>query len=203
MPNITKMLEDIFSNSDTTIKPKKESNVFNIVETVYEDAGLDCGPWIAGGMGRNIAVGETSYNDIDVWFKTPYQLEQTKKRLENAFGWEMFESYNSDNALTYKIGKHTVQLIKRDYYKNIDEVFANFDFTCCQIGVDKDLKIYGPGIQDAMNYKLKVQKLDRKGFLARYAKYVGYGYTMNPEEFVKIIETEELNYEFDGATLGY
>ena len=192
---------DIFSSND--IKPKQEININNIVKTIYEDAGLDCGPWIAGGMGRNIALGETNYNDIDVWFKNAYQLEQTQKRLQDLFGWEMFETFSSDNALTYKIGKYTVQLIKRNYYKDINDIFANFDFTCCQIAVDKDLKIYGPGIQDAVNYKLKLNKLDHKGFLARYAKYIGYGYTMNLDDFVKIIETEELNYEFDGATLGY
>jgi len=32
---------------------------------------------------------------------------------------------------------------------------------------------------------------------------VGYGYVMDPEEFLKIIERKDINYEFDGSVFGY
>jgi hypothetical protein len=115
----------------------------------------------------------------------------------------MYETFNSENAVTYQLGNYKVQLIRRAYYPTVDDVFKSFDFTCCQVAVDKELQAYGPGVDDAKNNKLKLNHYDNKAFLARYAKYVGYGYVMDPEEFLEIIERKDINYEFDGSVLGY
>ena len=192
-------LYKILHSGATGIKP----TVQNIVDTIYKDSTHAQGPWIAGGMGRQLVLGENNFADIDVWFNNTTSYEHCSRRLNNAFGNYMYETYTSDNAITYTIGDFKVQLIRRSYYKSIADVFANFDFTCCQIAVDKNLKTYGPGIEDAKNHILKINKLDRRGFLARYAKYVGYGYTMPNNEFLDIINNEEINYEFDATTLGY
>jgi hypothetical protein len=69
--------------------------------------------------------------------------------------------------------------------------------------VDDDLTAYGPGKEDAKNYVLRLNRLDPQAFLARYAKYLGYGYKMEPAEFLGIIENHTLNYEFDGTIMGY
>jgi len=195
-------LIEIFGDSPMTRKPEKRPSLENIVNEIYHDTD-EQGPWIAGGMGRQIALGENNFADIDVWFNSQFQFEKVKRHLESVFGYDMYENFSSDNAITFNVGDYKVQLIRRAYYKNIDEVFANFDFTCCQVAVDKDLKIYGPGIGDAQNYRLKLNKFDNQGFLARYAKYVGYGYVMDNEEFIDIIENREINYEFDGSVFGY
>lgn len=177
----------------------------NIVDTIYKDSTVEQGPWIAGGMGRQLALDPTcqEFADIDIWFSNAKSYEQCWIRLNNTFGNHMYESFTSDNARTYTIGDYKVQLIRRAYYKSLDEVFANFDFTCCQVAVDRDFKLSGPGLADARNNVLKVNKLDCRGFLARYAKYVGYGYVMPNEEFLDIINNQEINYEFDATTLGY
>ena len=192
-------LFDIFQNPKSGIKPTLQ----NIVDTIYTDSTLEQGPWIAGGMGRQIVLGENNFADIDIWFNNLQSYQQCMLRLNNTFGNYMYETFTSDNAITYTIGDFKVQLIRRAYYKSLNDVLANFDFTCCQIAVDKNLKAYGPGIEDAKNYVLKLNKLDCRGFLARYAKYVGYGYTMPNNEFLDIINNEEINYEFDATTLGY
>lgn len=194
-------LFDIFQIPKTGLRPTLE----NIVATVYEHSTPQQGPWIAGGMGRQLVIDPTcsTFADIDVWFNNPISYESCSLRLNNTFGNYMYETFASDNAVTYTIGDFKVQLIRRAYYTSVEEVFANFDFTCCQIAVDQNLNTYGPGIDDARNYVLKLNKLDLRGFLARYAKYVGYGYTMPNEEFLDIIDNEEINYEFDATTLGY
>lgn len=184
-------------------EPKLEPTLKNIVGIVYKDSTIDNGPWIAGGMPRQILLGESDFSDIDVWFNNKYQQEKIYQDLDNAFGRVMYEVFSSENACTYQIGDYKVQLIKRSFYKNINDVFDSFDFTCCQIAIDHELVPYGPGISDAKHYQLKLNKFDGKAFLARYAKYVGYGYEMNPQEFIKIIENPEINYEFDGSVLGY
>jgi hypothetical protein len=189
--------KDHFGNEQPTLK--------NIVNTIYKNSSSEQGPWIAGGMGRQLAVDPTcqEFADIDVWFNNAASHDQCVNRLNFAFGNQMYETFSSNNARTYTVGDYKVQLIRRAYYNNLDEVFANFDFTCCQVAVDKDFKLSGPGLDDARNNVLKVNKLDCLGFLARYAKYVGYGYTMPNEEFLNIINNEEINYEFDATTLGY
>jgi len=184
-------------------QPKIPTTLSNIVQTIYQQSTEKSGPWIVGGMGRQIALGETSFNDIDVWFRNPEQYDMIYKRLKDTFGYEMSEKFSSDNAMTYKIGDYTVQLIKRKWYNSLQAVFDDFDFTCCQVAVDDNLTAYGPGLEDAKNYVLKVNRLDEKAFLARYAKYVGYGYVMDPDDFMRIIENQPLNYEFDGSVLGY
>ena len=194
-------LYKILHSGVTGIKP----TVQNIVDTIYKDSTPEQGPWIAGGMGRKLALDPTcqEFADIDVWFPDSKIFDQCLSRLQVAFGNIMYETFVSSNAQTYTIGDYKVQLIRRSYYDSLDEVFANFDFTCCQVSVDKDFKLSGPGLVDARNNVLKVNKLDCRGFLARYAKYVGYGYVMPNEEFLSIINNEEINYEFDATTLGY
>lgn len=203
-----KNLTEIFTNlADNVI----ETRVFikptlpNIMNVIYKDSTQEQGPWVAGGMGRQLAVDPTcqQFSDIDVWFNNAKSYELCMLRLNNSFGNTMYETFSSPNARTYQIDDYKVQLIRRAYYDNLDAVFKQFDFTCCQVAVDKNFNIHGPGIEDARAFKLKVNRLDKRGFLARYAKYVGYGYTMPNEVFLNIIDDEEINYEFDTESLGY
>jgi hypothetical protein len=203
--NLTELFSSLsFDDEVSFTKRGLEPTLKNIVDTIYKDSN-EYGPWIAGGMGRQLAIDPNcqEFADIDVWFSGPTSYELCMIRLNNTFGNHLYESFTSDNARTYTIGDHKVQLIRRAYYPSLDSVFANFDFTCCQIAVDKDFKLSGPGLDDARNNVLKLNKLDIRGFLARYAKYVGYGYIMPNEEFLDIINNEEINYEFDATTLGY
>lgn len=206
-----KNLIEVFNDPWTRLAEGADKKIYleatlpNIMEVIYKDSTPEQGPWVAGGMGRQLAVDVTcqQFSDIDVWFNGPTSFEHCMIRLNNAFGNRMYESFTSDNAKTYQIGDHKVQLIRRAYYDNLDAVFKQFDFTCCQVAVDKNFYIHGPGIEDARAFRLKVNRLDKRGFLARYAKYVGYGYTMPNEVFLNIINDEEINYEFDTESLGY
>ncbi len=191
--------EDFMPKSPASIEP----TLTNIVNEIYADSSFEQGPWIAGGMGRQLVIGENNFADIDVWFSSNFQLESLRKRMIDKFGNCMYESFQSENAETYQIGEHKVQYIKRAFYPSLQAVFDNFDFTCCQVAVMPNMKPVGPGIEHAQGRVLKLNKLDKKGFLARYGKYVSYGYAMDPAEFVKIITTEDLNYEFDGSVFGY
>ena len=206
-----KNLSEIFNDPWNRTLDAVEKRLFlkatlpNIMEVIYKDSTQEYGPWVAGGMGRQLAVDPTCqvFSDIDVWFNNTKSFESCMLRLNNAFGNTMYETFSSANAKTYQIGDYKVQLIRRAYYDSLDAVFNQFDFTCCQVSVDKNFNIHGPGIEDAKSFKLKVNRLDHRGFLARYAKYVGYGYTMPNEVFLDIIDDKEINYEFDTESLGY
>jgi hypothetical protein len=204
LQNLSSIFDDLeYDPEDAKPCARSKPTLENIVRVVYQGSTADSGPWIAGGAGRQLALGETSFNDIDIWFRNSAQYEQVLNRLDNEFGSEMYETFSSDNARTYTAGANKIQLIRRNYYQSIDEVFKSFDFTCCQVAVDDDLTPYGPGLADAKSMKLVLNYFDERAFLARYAKYVGYGYVMDPKEFLAIIENRTLNYEFDGSTLGY
>ena len=178
--NLTEIFTDL---ADPVIDKGRylKATLPNIMEVIYQHSTQQHGPWVAGGMGRQLAVDPNCryFSDIDVWFNSAKSFEQCMLRLNNSFGNTMYETFSSDNAKTYQIGDHKVQLIRRDYYENLNAVFKQFDFTCCQVAVDKNFYIYGPGIEDARAFKLKINRLDKRGFLARYAKYVGYGYVMS------------------------
>lgn len=205
--NLTEIFTNLVDNTIDRVEKKLylSATLPNIMEVIYKDSTLEQGPWVAGGMGRQLAVDPTCqvFSDIDIWFSNGKSFEHCMIRLNNSFGNTMYETFSSPNAKTYQIGDYKVQLIRRAYYDNLDAVFKQFDFTCCQVAVDKNFYIHGPGIEDARAFKLKVNRLDKRGFLARYAKYVGYGYTMPNEVFLNIIEDEEINYEFDTESLGY
>lgn len=201
--NLTEIFGALLSKDKTENRPKLSPTLENIVSVIYRMSTEKSGPWIAGGCGRQLVLGEKTFNDIDVWFKDAFQFDQARERLYDQFGYEMYETYTSENATTYTVGQFKVQLIRRAFYPNLDAVFKEFDFTCCQVAVNDDLTPYGPGVEDAKNYALKLNRFDPKAFLARYAKYVGYGYVMKPEEFIDIIDRKDLNYEFDGSVFGY
>lgn len=198
MPNLSMF------NFDFTPKLSKFSlTPENIVSTILKDADHR-GPWIAGGMGRQLVLGEYDFNDIDVWFSNRVQLNLARQRIIETFGSSAYISFKSDNAETFQVGEYKVQLIIKTFFKDINELFEHFDFTCCQVGVDRNMKVYGPGINDAKNYVLRVNKLNSDKFLARYAKYIGYGYRMDPQDLLDTVEKyKELVYEFDGSTFDY
>lgn len=196
-----KLIDLFLSDSPTRKRKLLEPNFKNIVDTIYFNTTEHDGPWIVGGCGRQLVLGESKFNDIDVWFGSRHQFDDITKRLLDTFN--AYESFSSDNATTYQVGEYKVQLIRRNFYKSVNDVFNDFDFTCCQVAVDKDMRPYGPGLQDATNMILKLNKYDNRAFLARYAKYVGYGYTMDAAEFLNIIERLDMNYEFDSTDLGY
>lgn len=200
--NFKELLLD-FGTATEKPKPKQRPTLENIVSVVYRNTTEKSGPWIVGGCARQVLLGEDNFNDIDVWFKDIYQFEQLKQRLSDEFGYEMYEHYVSDNAITYHVGDFKVQLIRRAWYPSLQAVFDSFDFTCCQLALDDNLTAYGPGEDDARNLRLRVNHLDKNAFLSRYAKYVGYGYSMDPSEFLKIIDNMDLNYEFYGRVFVY
>ena len=205
MANISELIKDFFSDDFNSVfqmtgaKPSLET----IFQFYKENSSLESGPWIAGGVGRQLAIGETDFNDIDFWFNNPEQLAKFKTAFTDYFGNYAYQTFETANAETWQLEDFKVQFIKRNFYDTVDDVLDNFDFTCCQVAVTPEMKIYGPGIEYARAMVLSVHKLDRKGFLARYGKYVSYGYAMDPAEFINIISTEEINYEFDGASFGY
>jgi hypothetical protein len=201
---VVKLGHGVFSVDTLLGRSSKPLLAEDIVKTILTYNDNTVGPWIAGGMGRQLVIGESNFNDIDVWFNNHRQLELTRNRLLTTYKGQIWQEYNSVNAETWTVGDYKIQLIKKKFFNSVEEVFDGFDFTCCQVAVDRNCRPYGPGLEDAESGRLRVHCLNKDSFLARYAKYVGYGYAMPKEEFLNWIEkTQDINYKFDGTAFGY
>jgi hypothetical protein len=195
---------DIFRAHDNP-RFYNETCTFNTFVKFYHDfSNEEFGPWIAGGCGRQLSLGENDFNDVDVWFSSKPQYDYFKVKMQEHFGNNIYLVYDSENAETWEGQGIKIQLIKLKYFENIDSVFDYFDFTCCQVAVGRDGQVYGPGLYDARNRILKVNRLDPEHFILRYAKYTSYGYIMEHDEFLKIIENnKDISYDFDGSLSHY
>jgi len=195
---------DIFMANDSP-RFYNETCTFNTFVKFYHDfSNQEFGPWIAGGCGRQLSLGENDFNDVDVWFSSRSQYDYFRLKMQEHFGNNIYRVYDSENAETWEGQGIKVQLIKKQFFSSVDAVFDYFDFTCCQVAVDRDGQVYGPGLMDARNRLLKINRLDPDNFIIRYAKYVSYGYVMDNKEFLDILENhKEINYDFDGTFTHY
>jgi hypothetical protein len=175
-------------------------------------ADLDRGPWICGGAALSLYT-RTPVNDIDVYFTDRHSRNEVMAKLDELKGSVI--SYNSDNAVTFKIHQdgpagiptyHKVQLIKKENFATLKQVFDSFDFSVCKIATDGRGNFAAlPGaISDIGSKVLRCDNFIADSFIQRWAKYTMYGYEMDPETFracASNISTQQFEkiYEFDNA----
>lgn len=194
MPAVINTLEDLFNefnmqtqsaNYDKPVDvvdfPCVHQNDSEPVTLIWPDAKN--GPWIAGGAAlrwwQGLPVGE---NDIDVFCANARQVESVVERIKDYGRWQ--RKYETDNAITLSYWSKgnssktwTIQIIKRRYYKNLQEVIASFDMTVCEIGTGgNEWELGASTAKDIrernLNFKLPLQP----DALKRLIKYWTYGY---------------------------
>lgn len=143
------------------------------------------GPWIAGGAAISLYTKQV-INDVDVYVTH----RQQQRDLEQLFVDEHFITYKSENALTaraelVKGEVHKVQLIRKGLYQKIEDVFATFDFSVCQIATDgRGNFVATPhALADLGTKRLRVTHFNPDSFMSRWAKYTMYGFELPTEEF--------------------
>ncbi len=190
------ILSDIFDEwrNDLPVLPKS-ANYNNPVEIIrvpcchdddQEPVSIICpdmqhGPWIAGGAAlrwyQGLPVGE---NDIDIFCSSP---EQAQKIVENIKSYGRFSTkHESENATTMSYHNKdskfwTLQIIKRRYFKNLQEVIDNFDISVCQIGTGGHEWLMGKNTaRDIRERNLRMNMPLQPDAAKRLAKYWTYGY---------------------------
>jgi len=177
-------------------------NIFDIIKRI--ECSWTNGPWIAGGCARALYENKLDeINDIDVWCANSNQLTSLQKCFTE--GHAFYTMHESDNAitLTNDVG-YKLQLIKKKWYHSPEEIFADYDFTCCQIATTdgKEFHFSPYAQQDIVDRRLLVSKFNRESFLARYAKYRAYGFDMPYAELEQYLK-QKPNREFNGQDLDY
>lgn len=207
MPNIIEVLSGRSKSSrkfniNTVSKyfplvPKNETDL-RILDVLEPE--MSNGPWIAGGAALQWYQGHACQTDIDIWVNHSNKVTQLTKLFEKELA--MYIVYETDNAITIRgniiqgdiTASRTVQIIKKMHPKNPKEIIKDFDFTICQLVTDGRNFIAGPNtFKDIKERKLNLINLHPGSILARYAKYLSYGYTPESGVLSKLFDNHAIN----------
>jgi hypothetical protein len=108
----------------------------NLVIVTAQD--LDC--WVAGGAPLALYSGDIkNIKDWDLFFEDVESLILAKNKYKS-LGFE--ETKVSEWSHSLKQSNVIVQLINRKFYKNVGEIFGNFDLSVCCFAIEGDQFIY-------------------------------------------------------------
>lgn len=209
MSKLEHLFADIFQK-DVKTKPVKYVEVkqystvpeydWEVVSVI--NPHLKTGPWIAGGAALNWWQGNTvGESDVDVFCRDSQQADRLIERIKK---YERFTvKYESDNAITldYWLDSNyehrwTVQVIKRRYFKSLEEVINSFDISVCQIGTSgNDWALGENTAKDIEKRLLRFQKPLQPDTVKRLVKYWVYGYRPVDGTIDDILNTD-LNWQF-------
>lgn len=146
----------------------------------YLKLDMDRGPWLAGGAVRksylNIDMGES---DWDIWFNGPEQFALAETKIKELGASQV---YASDNAISFKFqdnsSTHNIQIIRKRFFDNAQQIIEGFDFTVCQLVTDGNRVKLGPyTARDLKSRTLRLAQLEvPKYIIPRMVKYIVYGY---------------------------
>lgn len=183
-------------------KIQNNTEFSELLDQIFGSALIDPDVFISGGVPRLLWHGDDWYNhDVDLFFKNQAAFDRMKNRMDyqpNPYGsWTNViknmvsnnitftkkEPFTSINAITYvlkfKDKEIKVQLIRKQFYQNIIEVWNDFDFTVCQYAVDQRyLYASYEAVRDCELKQLSMVKDTKKiPKASRVIKYGIYGFT--------------------------
>lgn len=195
MPSLSDLTLNGFSNWVVTI-PKKmpdftlTKHFFNTVhqidfEPVYiVRPDMKKGPWIAGGAVMRWYEGKpVGSSDIDVFCHDAKQADAVIARVKQTGRCAI--AHESDNAVTLKYwadgmlpeSAWTIQIIRRDFFKDAQSVIDRFDISVCKILTDGYKVALGEyTARDLRSKTLRMNMPLRNDAAKRYIKYLTYGY---------------------------
>lgn len=178
--------------------------------------------WIAGGAALSWYRGLPVSSDIDVFFpnaKTYDLMNQSvkKRTLPSTPLWPGIDgsvysytassetSYTAlsetENAVTYDVtmptGKsYKLQLIKRRFYVDAQDLLADFDISVCQIATDLTTVWTGQHFaEDVQNNRLRVVSANRNT-PKRLVKYWTLGFVPEDSDIDSVLTRDDLSWEF-------
>ena len=156
---------------------------------------------ISGGCARRLWYNENWHEgDVDIFFKNEkafHVMVDTLKTLTRSTQDDMFvdsTSFETKNAITYnvfhKARKVKVQLIHNRWYKNIPDLWRNFDFTICQFAFYNNKLIANRDAVRHVNSQSihMIKNTTRECFPRRLIKYGFYGFVPSKKIRKKLIK---------------
>lgn len=145
------------------------------------------GPWLAGGAVTSIKNNRIP-RDYDVFCKNDHQRMLLEKRLlkhsfiltrKSAFA----TTFISQEKLHIDGSNNVIVQIINGNFNSIDKLFDSFDFTICQMAMDKEYVVARKSsIEDDNNKILKIHSISNPlNTLMRISKYNHRGYKLDME----------------------
>lgn len=109
---------------------------------------------------------------------------------------------DSDNK--DKIKEYKIQLIKKKFYNNLEEIFNDFDFSVCKVATDgRGTFVFDDqALEDIAHQRLRCTRYSPAGFMTRFIKYNIYGYKMPKDELTEYLNLPDLDWKVkDDSTL--
>ena len=197
--------------------PKADQDLVKLIKP-----DLDIGPWIAGGAALRWYEGKSlDTHDVDVFCSSPEQYKETLDTIFNncqAIWQNAYMTYSilaeTVNAITLNIEKHSepknsfglknfdsswkVQVIKKYMPANLDELMEKFDISVCRVATDfKKFRIRPEAARDIKAKRLNFPNGLLPDSLKRILKYNAYGYTPDPDIWLKALEVPGCITSFD------
>ena len=168
---IFKEIDEIFKNRRSTLLVMKSIDL-QVLRTIAQVSGC----WAAGGSALAMYIGNVNeIRDWDLFFDSKSSMNKAQELLTNL---DFKLAVDTEYALTLEKSGVLVQLIHRQFYKNIEHIFSTFDFSASCIAIDgnnfiyeeqtiksikdKSLEFYGTSNMQHVLYRLT--KYGAKGF---------------------------------------
>lgn len=150
---------------------------------------IETGPWLAGGAClrwyQNQPVGDT---DIDIFCANPRQCQEVIDRIKSYGRFSV--KHESENATTLEyhpmdrtqgIDRWILQVIKKDFYTDLESIINRFDISVCQVGTaGNELVIGEHTARDIRERNLRMTMPLHQDAVKRLTKYWTYGFRPVP-----------------------
>jgi hypothetical protein len=150
------------------------------VENYFEVVHVPDGTFLAGGAALSLMTGN-KINDLDLYFASREAVAEFIEENSGVYLHSVTDKSISLSLSTTKYGTKEFQLIYFDSYSNADEIFSDFDYTCCMCAYSFDDKqfyfhtdfwehlgakklAFSPSTKFPIISLLRVEKYQQKGF---------------------------------------
>ena len=143
-----------------------------------------------------------SSTDIDVYFRSWDEYCRFVYMFERDYVFSRGHyriSSDTENAVSYETHFNNkdwnVQLIKKRFYRTIEEVLDDFDITVCKIGYDGNRVVTRSTFID--DEATKTLRFDAHNPMShkRLVKYMAYGYEPAPGEIARLCQSANIDWD--------
>lgn len=184
-----------------------ENPIVELIQTVLPFLNLEHGPWVAGGICRRLADGETEIGNSDIDIFSPNEkmhnwacdlIRSHKSNYTNPLFAVLDEQkFKNSNKFELKVGEKTItfQFVKKEFYETAGQMFDVFDFPACMFATDGETLIADERAPDALASRtLTLHHQPNRPLAARLAKYCAYGFTPGPGVMRAMLGTDLENF---------
>lgn len=185
-----------------------ENPIVGIIQMVLPFLDLEHGPWVAGGICRRLADGETVIGNSDIDIFSPnekmhnWACDMIRSHKNNytspLFAVTNEQKFKNSVKFDVAVGQDqtvTFQFVRKEFYETAEQMFEVFDFPACMFATDGENLIADDRAPAALASRtLTLHHQPTRPLAARLAKYCAYGFTPGPGVLRAMLGTDLENF---------